>query len=357
MKMKWDALAAQIATGTQVTEGSRVSIFLTDPQGMPAVEAFVVEVYRRGGLPQVLLTDERFDRAAVAHASMGTLAAPAPLEAASMEWADVHVSFRVMAAPDRVPVDEERLALQREGKGKVSALRWQNTRWAIVRVPTPQWATLIGCSYDELMTQFFAGCIDDWGAQRARWEGGADALDRADQVRIFTPDTDLRLTVRGRKWVVFAGEANLPDGEIATAPLDDGVNGHITFPGTFWFAGAKISNLRLTFTDGRVTDIVASHGEGLVRRLLATDAGANRVGELGIGTNASLQIMTGDLFIDEKILGTVHIALGRAYPQCGGTNESALHWDIVKDLRAPENYLYADELALIDDGVVHSSLA
>ena len=357
MNLQWDALAAQIATGTGVCEGSKVSIFLTDPQGSPAVDAFVREVYRRGGLPQVLLTDERFDRAAVAHASMETLAAPAPLEVASMEWADVHVSFRVMAAPDPVPVDEERLALQRKGKGHVSGLRWQNTRWAIVRVPTPEWATLIGCSYDELMTQFFAGCIDDWQAQRARWEGVVEVLDQADEVRILTPDTDLRLRVGGRKWVVFAGEANLPDGEVATAPLDDGVNGHITFAGTFWFAGAEICDLRLTFTDGRVTEIAATQGEGLARQLLATDAGANRVGELGIGTNAALQILTGDLFIDEKILGTVHIALGRAYPQCGGTNESALHWDIVKDLRAPGCYLYVGELALINDGIVHPLLA
>lgn len=357
MDHQWATLAAQIADGTQVADGSKVSIFLTDPQGMPAVEAFVEEVYRRGGIPQVLLSDERFDRSAVAHASDETLAAPAPLEAASMEWADVHVSFRAMAAPVPGEVDEEKLVLQRQGKGQVSTLRWQHTRWAIVRVPTQDWANLIGCDYDELMAQFFAGCIDDWDTKRANWEALAAELGESQTVRILAPDTDLTLRTEGRTWVAFAGEANLPDGELATAPLNDGVDGHITFPGTFWFAGSEIMNLRLDFTAGKVTQVTAARGENLAGRLLQTDAGSSTVGELGIGTNAALQLLTGDLFLDEKVLGTVHIALGRAYPQCGGTNESSLHWDIVKDLRLPGGCLYVGDRALIQDGVVDPVLA
>jgi aminopeptidase len=357
MTSRWDQLAVQIATGTRVESGSKVSIFLTDPEGMPAVQAFVDEVYRRGGLPQVLLTDERFDRSAVAYASEELLAAPAPLEAMSMDWADVHVSFRAMAAPDATPMDEERLALQRRGKGTVSAQRWQQTRWALVRVPTPAWAELISCDYEELLDQFFAGCIDDWSVKRAAWEELAAEFNAVETVRILSADTDLTLAVGGRTWIVFAGEANLPDGEIATAPLDDGVNGHITFPGRFWFAGAEIEDLRLEFTGGVVTGVFAAKGEGLARRLLDTDAGSSHVGELGIGTNAGFQIFTGDLLLDEKILGSVHIALGRAYPQCGGHNESSLHWDIVKDLRSPGSFLYIGDRAIIDDGVTDPALA
>lgn len=357
MNSHWAALATQIADGTAVVAGSKVSIFLTDVQGMPAVEAFVEEVYRRGGIPQVVLSDERFDRAAVAHAAADTLAAPAPLEALSLEWADVHVSFRPMAVPVAGPIDEERLALQRRGKGQVSTLRWQNTRWAIVRVPTPAWAELIGCDYDALLGEFFAGCIANWAEKRASWETLAGELEQSDLVRIIAPDTDLRLGTAGRKWIVFAGEANLPDGELATAPVNDQVDGHITFPGSFWFAGAEIADLRLDFEAGLVTSVRARTGETLARRLLSTDSGSSRVGELGIGTNAAVQTMTGDLFMDEKILGTVHIALGRAYPECGGTNESSLHWDIVKDLRGPGCSLWVGDRALIDNGVIDPALA
>lgn len=352
MTDRWAQLAEQIANGTLVDSGSKVSIFLTDPDAMPAVTAFVDEVHRRGGVPQVLLSDERFDRSAVAHASPEALAAPAPLEAWSMQWADVHVSFRSMAVPVPGPVDAERLALQRRGKGEVSALRWQRTRWALVRVPTPGWATLIGADYNALLDEFFAGCIGDWATKRIAWEALAAELGGSDTVRILSPDTDLTLAVTGRRWVAFAGEANLPDGELATAPLETGVHGHITFPGLFWFAGAEVEQLRLEFTDGVVTGISALRGEALVRELLSTDPGASRVGELGIGTNAAVTTVTGDLLIDEKILGTVHIALGRAYPQCGGTNQSSLHWDIVKDLRAPGCHLYVGDRQLIADGIV-----
>jgi aminopeptidase len=347
---RWARLATQLVRGTQVTAGSTVGIFVTDVVAMPAVEAFVAECYRVGAAPQVLATDERFDRLAVQFASDDILREPPALELESMRWADVHVSFRAMIAPGDAAVDAARLALQRKAKGAVSAARWHNTRWALVRVPTLEWADLIQKPFATLLDEFFAGCLADWSSLRARWDALCRELDAVDSVRIVSDDTDLTLRTTGRRWVSFAGEANLPDGEIATAPIDDDVNGFITFPGTQWFAGVTVSDLRLEFTAGRVTRSSATEGQGFVEHLLETDAGARTVGEVGIGTNALVQTTTGDLLIDEKILGTVHIALGRAYPQCGGINESALHWDIVKDLRAPSGYLYAGDRQLIAAG-------
>lgn len=354
---RWTLLAAQIADGTGVRQGSKVSVFMTDPLAMPAVEAFVERCYRLGACPQVLAADERFDRLAVAHASVETLVEPAPLELASMRWADVHVSFRGMVAPVEDVVDDARLAAQRRGKGIVSSARWKKTRWALVRVPTPEWADLIGVSYGALRDEFFAGCLAPWADLRSRWDALCGVLAREDSVRVVSGDTDITFRTGGRIWISFAGEANLPDGEIATAPLEDGVDGYIHFPGTFWFAGTAITNLNLRFESGAVVDTSAERGEGFVRELLNTDAGSRRVGELGIGTNAGMTTATGDLLIDEKILGTMHLALGRAYPNCGGVNESSLHWDIVKDLRTPGSYLYAGDQTLISDGSVTGTLA
>ena len=274
-----------------------------------------------------------------------------------MRWADVHVSFRGMASPPKEQQDPVRLAAQRRGKGVISTLRWQETRWSLVRVPTSEWAELIGVPYETLLDEFFAGCIADWGTVAARWGRLCEELNTEDTVRIVSDDTDLTLSTRGRTWITFAGEANLPDGEIATAPVDDAVDGHITFPGTLWFAGARVTDLRLEFERGLVVNATASEGIELVNELLETDGGSRRVGELGVGTNAKITTFTGDLLIDEKILGTVHIALGRAYPACGGINESALHWDIVKDLRGPSGYLYVGEQALIDGGRATGLLA
>ena len=347
---RWIWLATQIANGTGVVHGSKVGIFVTEVQAMTAVEAFVAEVYRRGGIPQVIASDERFDRAAVEFASDEALATPAPLEEAAMRWADVHVSFRGMAAPPAEQQDPVRLAAQRRAKGVISTLRWQETRWSLVRVPTNEWAEMIDVPYETLLDEFFAGCIADWDTVAARWRQLCDELDEEETVRILSDDTDLTLATKGRTWITFAGESNLPDGEIATAPIDDRVDGHITFPGTLWFAGARVTDLRLEFERGLVVGATASEGIELVNELLDTDPGARRVGELGVGTNAKITTLTGDLLIDEKILGTVHIALGRAYPACGGVNESALHWDIVKDLRDASGYLYVGERALIDGG-------
>lgn len=349
---RWTLLAAQIANGTGVKQGSKVSIFMTDISSMPAVEAFVAQCYRLEACPQVLAADERFDRIAVEHAPVGMLAEPAPMELASMRWADVHVSFRGMVAPAGDDVDEVRLAAQRRGKGIVSTARWEETSWSLVRVPTPEWADLIGVGYGALLDEFFAGCLAPWTDLRVQWDTLCEVLGQEDTVRVVSGDSDITFKTGGRTWISFAGEANLPDGEIATAPLDDGVDGYIRFPGTFWFAGTAITDLELRFEAGTVMDASAARGERLVRELLNTDAGSRRVGELGIGTNPGMTTATGDLLIDEKILGTMHLALGRAYPDCGGVNQSSLHWDIVKDLRSPGSYLYAGEHALISDGTV-----
>ncbi|MGV8876300.1 MAG: aminopeptidase [Rhodoglobus sp.] len=353
---RWSELAQQLIVGTSVVEGSSVAIFMTDVSVMPAVEAFVAECYRVGALPQVIASDEKFDRLAVEFASDAVLSRPAPLELASMEWADVHVSFRGMVVPV-AGLDESRVAQQRAGKGAVSAARWQQTRWCLVRVPTPEWAQLAGVEYGSLLDEFFGGCIADWDALKIRWDDFCAQLSTSSTVRITSPDTDITFGVAGRSWISFSGEANLPDGEIATAPLDDRVDGHITFAGTFWFAGVAITDLRLDFADGVVTQSHARAGDEFVKRILATDAGARRVGELGIGTNALMRTLTGDLLIDEKVLGTAHLALGRAYPDCGGVNESSLHWDIIKDLRSEGCFLTIDGVHLIDNGVVVGSFA
>lgn len=331
-----ERVAHAIAEGLRVGEGEVVSIFLTDAESHPFATALCAELFRRGADPHVVLVDERIDRVALREAPLANLREPSRIEQLSLQEADVHISLRGM-----VPLDDaepeaaaERVAAQRRAKGLVSAMRWHETRWAVVRIPTRQWADGIGVSYATLLGEFLDGCLLDWPALRPGWEAAARRLEEADMITLVAPDTELNLRVAGRRWAVFAGEANWPDGELATAPLDDGVSGHITFPEPFVFASQRIENLRLRFERGEVVEVAADAGADVAQALIATDAGSRRVGELGIGLNPHMRTMTGDLFFDEKILGTAHIALGRAYPQCGGTNESSLHWDIVKDLRA-----------------------
>jgi len=353
----WGDVAAVVADGVHIAAGDRVSVFMTDTDVAEAVEAFVAEVYRRGAVPQVVAADERYERTALALASDVVLAEPAPLELAALGWSNRHVSFRGMIPPPADQPNATRLALQRHGKGLVSAQRWDQAGWALVRVPTSAWARLIGVDPEQLFAEFAAGCLQDWSAVQSRLKTFCQALDRGRQIVIRDEDTKLLVPYAGRLWLPFAGEANFPDGEVATAPLDEGTSGYITFPGPLWFGGARIEDLHLVFEGGEVVDVSASEGADIAAKLVHSDAGARRVGEFGIGTNAAMSTLTGDLLLDEKILGTAHLALGRAYPECGGVNRSALHWDIVKDLRRSTAGMWVDDTALVLDGVVVGPLA
>jgi aminopeptidase len=351
---RWQELARRIADQLRIGPDVRVAVTTTGLDADPAVHALVTEVYIRGGIAQVVLADTRFDQAALAYASADLLAVPPPLQLAALDWADVLVAFRPMTIADPPSAEPDRQMLQRRGMGMISAARWDRVRWTIVRIPTHAWAARIGMEYEALLAQFMAGTIVDWATLSPSWHRLADRLDAAREVRIISADTDLNLRVTGQHWVVFDGENNLPDGELATAPLDDSAEGQIRFPGRFWFADTAIRDLRLRFKHGVVVEALAEEGETTVHSLLDTDEGARRIGELGIGVNPAITALTGDLFFDEKILGTVHIALGRAYPQCGGTNHSALHWDLVKDLRSIHSHvggaLVVDDEYLIRNG-------
>lgn len=356
----WTAMGRLVADGVGVSDGDRVSVFVTDAAAAEAVAAFVDEGWRRGAVVQVVATDERFDASALRWADVSVLEAPMPLEAAAMEWSDVHVSFRAMTPP--VPgADPQRLAALRRGRGVVSTMRWQGTRWALVRVPTREWADAMGVDADLMLREWAASFDADWADAGRRMQTLCDHLSGADTAVIEDDWGVLELDLHGRVWVPFAGNANWPDGEVATAPRETAVNGRIRFDGTLAFGGVLVRDLQLRFEDGLVVDEQAAEGLPFVRELLDADPGARRVGELGIGTNAALTTTTGDLLVDEKILGTVHIALGRAYPECGGVNSSSLHWDIVKDLRggsgSPPGTLRVGDDVLVAAGVVQPVLA
>jgi aminopeptidase len=154
------------------------------------------------------------------------------------------------------------------------------------------------------------------------------------ELRVTASGTDLRIDVDGRAWESCAGEANLPDGEVFCAPPQGGVEGEITFGVPSLHEGRECRDVRLRFEAGVVVEASAAVGEEALLARLETDEGARRVGEFAIGTNNLIQRAVGDTLFDEKIGGTCHLALGRSFPLLGGDNVSAIHWDLVCDLRA-----------------------
>lgn len=174
------------------------------------------------------------------------------------------------------------------------------------------------------------GAWREFGARASRL---AARLNDVSTVRIQADGTDLTTEVRGRTWVAADGTQNFPDGEVYTAPVDGSTSGTIRFPHATIVEGRRVEGVELTFEAGAVVAASAERGQADLDALLDTDGGARRVGELAFGLNDRVERFTGEPLFDEKIAGTVHLALGAAYPECGGTNGSALHWDLVCDLR------------------------
>jgi aminopeptidase len=198
---------------------------------------------------------------------------------------------------------------------------------------------------------FFNSCFLDWEKEAEKWTAWCGQLNNGRQIRITGKNTDLAFSVKGRKWISFAGKLNMPDGEIATAPVTETVNGTISFERPAVLGGRLIRDLRLTWKNGELAEASSSTEQQFFQSIIGRDKGASLPGEFAFGTNFMLDRFCNDILIDEKIGGTIHIALGRAYPECGGTNQSPIHWDIVKDIRN-EGCVFLDDDPIVQNGKI-----
>jgi len=256
--------------------------------------------------------------------------------------AGVHPARMARAARAREPVREA--ALRR---------RWCGTFW-----PTPaaaQQARMGTADFAAFVRR--ATFLDRpdpvaaWGELSAMQARLAERLGRARELRIEAEGADLQLSVAGRTWVNSDGRRNMPSGEVFTGPVEDSAEGRIRFTVPSSPRGVEVAGIELELRAGRVVDARAERGREYLLATLETDAGARRLGEIGIGTNYGIDRPVGAILFDEKIGGTVHLALGRSYPETGGVNESAVHWDMICDLRAGGR-LSADGEVIQEDGAL-----
>jgi aminopeptidase len=172
-----------------------------------------------------------------------------------------------------------------------------------------------------------------WRAVSREQQRLIDWLIDKEQVRLVGPDTDLTLSIKGRLWENCDGRMNFPDGEIFTGPVEDSVSGHVRFSYTACTDGREVEDVRLWFEDGKVVKATAAKNEEFLLTMLDTDEGARTLGEFAFGTNQGVQRFTKNILFDEKIGGTVHMAVGFGFPEVGSQNKSAIHWDMICDLR------------------------
>jgi aminopeptidase len=308
------------------------------PLARPLVEACVRRIARRGAyaVPRVNWTLWPVDLGWAEEAPLELLGELSPIDRHACDTMDARITI---AAPENTreeaSLSQERLALvSRARRYFVSRSMSAEIPWVGCQYPTPALAQDAGMTVRGFADFLFGACLLDWDAEGERMRRYAERFERADVVRIVGEGTDLTLSVAGRRAEVDDGRHNMPGGEFFLCPVEDSAEGTITFA-EFPAAqrGREIEGIRLVFRGGLVVKASAAVGEDALVATLDTDEGARRLGELGIGCNPAIQRHMRNALFDEKIDGTVHLALGASYSSLGGTNESAIHWDVVKDLR------------------------
>jgi aminopeptidase len=241
--------------------------------------------------------------------------------------------------------DPKKLSLRRKTTGYLLERRLDRAaeglmQWSLTAYPDNAQAQDAEMSLDEYAEFIFAaGFLNDsnpvkkWLVLAHEQRRLVKILSKMKKIRIKTKDTDLSLSVQGRKWISCEGKENFPDGEVFTTPLEDSVEGQIYYSFPCLYSGREVTDVKLCFKQGQVVEAKASKGEDYLKSMITMDSGAKRIGEFSFGTNYGITRFVKNTLFDEKIGGTIHLALGSCYPETGGKNKSSLHWDMVCDLR------------------------
>jgi len=343
-----------VDTCVGVEPGWQVLVIGT-PSGRPLIEEVVKRIAERDAYALLRVTFDATiaSRTWARTASLERIAVPAAIEVHSLEACDALVAIDAPEnTRDAASVDADRNAtLQGAYRPALERVYSGTVPWVGCQYPTHALAQDAGMSTPEFADFLYGACLLDWNAERERMRRYADRFDAAEEVRIVGTDTDVRLSLAGRTMKVDAAGANIPGGEFFGCPVEDSAEGVVTF-GEFpaVYLGRELNGIRLRFEGGKVVDASADTNEAFLIETLDSDDGARRLGELGIGCNPGITRYMRNTLFDEKIDGTVHLALGNGFPDLGGTNESRVHWDIVKDLRMEGTRIELDGEVVQQDG-------
>lgn len=330
---------------------------------MPLIKECYREILKVGAHPTVLLNPEGLAEILLKEGSDDQLQfnSPIMMEVYSKSNKVLNIlgdhNLKALTA-----IPSERIALQRRSGAPVTKIYNERVAqglmdWTLCLYPTESGAQEANMSLSDYEDFVFEACLINNPDPIASWqkihddqEVMVDYLNNKTQFHIIAPDTDLTLSTENRIWINSDGHHNFPSGEVFTAPVRESVNGTIrfTFPGIY--SGQEIEDIQLTFKDGKVVQASAKRGEELLQSLLKTDEGSQYAGEFAIGTNYGISKFTKNMLFDEKIGGTIHVALGKSYPECGPINDSLLHWDMLCDMKNG-GQIFADGELFYENGM------
>ncbi len=333
-----------------------------DVLAAPLLRTVYAKVLQAGGHPLMLASLPGTEELLFRYASDEQLQhVPEPLQLV-IETYDVRISVRGAANTKALSsVDPAKMVLCNRAKTELMKTFMQRSasgelRWTSTLFPTNAYAQDAEMSLSEYEDFVYGACLPDvddpvgyWHRFSAWQQKIVDWLKGRERVHVIGPETDLHLSVAGRVFINCDGQANMPDGEVFTGPVEDSVEGHVYFSYPTIYKEREVTGVRLWFEGGKVVKATAEKNEEFLLKMLDTDAGSRYVGEFAIGTNEGITRFTRQILFDEKINGSFHMALGAGYPETGSKNESAIHWDMICDMRAGGE-IWVDDDLLYKDG-------
>ena len=320
-----------------------------DAAADPLLKAIYVKVLKAGGHPFLQVQPDGIMELFYRYASDEQLQYVSDISRIVMETYDVriHVSGETNTKA-LSSVDPARMVMRSNARRGLMETMLERSasgemRWVTTNFPTAAYAQDAEMSVAEYEDFVYGACMPDlddpvgyWQRFSARQERIIRWLEGKQRVTILAPETELTLDISGRTFINCDGHLNMPDGEIFTGPVEESVNGTVYFSYPSIYDGREVSGIRLTFRDGKVIKASAEKNEEFLLSKLDADPGARYVGEFAIGTNEGINRFTGEILFDEKINGSFHLALGAGYPESGSLNKSAIHWDMVCDMKQGE---------------------
>ncbi|MBM7660499.1 aminopeptidase [Bacillus mesophilus] len=318
------------------------------------VTALVKEAYAAGALPFVSLKDQSVDRTLLMGAQEEQYEMMAQFEANVMSNMDAYIGLRSgdnISEQSDVPSEKMAIHGKTIGKRVHREIRVPKTKWVVLRYPNSSMAQLAKMSTEAFEDFYFDVCNLDYGKMSQAMDGLVELMNKTDKVRITGPGTDLSFSIKDIPAVKCAGEMNIPDGEVYTAPVRDSVNGVITYNTPSPYHGFTFENVKLTFENGKIVNATANDSERITK-IFDTDEGARYIGEFAIGVNPYILHPMQDILFDEKIDGSFHFTPGQAYEDAWNGNNSNIHWDMV-NIQRPEyggGEIYFDDVLIRKDG-------
>lgn len=347
-----------------VQEGQSVALRGTS-LAAPLMLAVCREVVAVGGQPVPLLSLPGAEEILLKHGSDAQLGWISPVQRFMVEGADAMLSILSDTNTRSLSgVDPSRQQLAQAGRRELTKVMMERSargelNWCVTLFPTDAYAQDADMSLADYAEFVASAChLDDedpvayWRSVSSEQERLVNWLAGKRELHVVGPDTDLRVGVAGRSWMNADGRCNLPDGEIFTGPNEDAVDGVVRFSFPSQVQGREVEDIRLRFERGRVVEASAGKNQEYLERMLDIDEGARRLGEFAIGTNYGITTFTKNILFDEKIGGTLHMAVGAGYPESGSRNESAIHWDMICDLRQGSTITVDGELFARDGQIV-----